>query len=246
MALERLRSRRAAYTTAGATLALGAPLGLLALRAARGRGGSLGWLALELRSDPWTYLYVTVSTLLAFSLFGFVLGSYADRLVALSTTDPLTGLLNRRALLERLDEELGRASRYAQPLSLLLIDVDQLKLLNDRDGHRAGDEALVSVARALAEGSRAADVAARWGGDEFVVLAPNTGADAAVHLAERVRTLLAGAGRAVVTISAGVATSSPASPLAAAALVQGADAALFEAKRAGRNRVATTAPRASS
>jgi diguanylate cyclase (GGDEF)-like protein len=192
--------------------------------------------------DRTTYGYVCLSTLVAFALFGFVVGRQADRLVELSTTDALTGLYNRRALIERLRHELARAARYEEPLSLALLDVDGLKALNDRAGHRAGDAALVVVASAVRDGSRASDFAARWGGDEFALIAPNTAGDAAASLGERVRTLVAAGGAAAggVTVSIGIATLPPATqPADPEALVRAADVALYEAKRGGRNRVVT-------
>ena len=171
--------------------------------------------------------------------------------------DSLTGLHNRRALFERLRQELTRSSRYDEPLSLLLIDVDGLKALNDFGGHRAGDAALDLVGSAVRAGSRASDLPARWGGDEFALVAPNTGVAAATALAERIRALVA-ARRALngsigVTISIGFSTVEP-GPRAPDidTLVRQADAALYEAKRSGRNRVVSSpwtgqaTPRASS
>jgi diguanylate cyclase (GGDEF)-like protein len=229
---------RGRYAGLGAFLALGAPLGLLALRAARAREISDAWLADEVSCDAATYLYVAVSTMLAFSLFGFALGRQADRLRDLSRTDPLTALLNRRALQDRFEEEFARAARHRLSLSVLLVDVDGLKELNDREGHREGDAALQETAAALRRGSRITDVCARWGGDEFVVLAPDTDRGEALHLAERVR-LTAGLNRSEgLTVSIGVATRDPARPHSSAdALMSDADGALYEAKRLGRNRV---------
>lgn len=247
--------RRDLYAAVGAALSLGAPLGLLAVRGAQARELSSAWLRHELAGDRTTYGYVCLSTLVAFTMFGFVVGRQADRLLELSTTDALTGLHNRRALFERLRHEVARSARYDEPLSLALIDVDGLKALNDREGHRAGDAALGLVGSAVRTGSRASDLAARWGGDEFALLAPNTGSEAAAQLAERVRALVAagrpGAGGGV-TISVGIATLEPDSrPCEPEELVRAADAALYEAKRSGRNRVvsrlwtAPPAPRAS-
>ena len=229
------------YAAVGAALSLGAPLGLLALRAARAHEVSLTWLRHELAADLTTYSYVCISTLVAFTLFGLVVGRQADRLVELSTTDALTGLHNRRSLSERLRHEVARSARYDEPLSLLLIDVDGLKAVNDRQGHRAGDAALSFVASAMRAGSRASDLPARWGGDEFALLAPNTSIEAVVRLAERVRALVTAGGQGAgggVTISVGVSTAEPGSGLSdPEALVLAADAALYEAKHAGRNRV---------
>lgn len=229
---------RRRYAALGAFLALGGPLGLLVLRAVRARAASPLWLVDEVSCDAATYLYVAVSTMLAFSIFGFALGLQADRLRDLSRTDPLTELLNRRALQERFEEEFARASRHQLSLSVLLVDVDGLKNLNDREGHRQGDAALQETASALRRGSRITDVCARWGGDEFVVLAPETDRDEALHLAERVR-LTAGLSRPEgLTVSIGVATQDPARPHSSAdALMSDADGALYDAKRLGKNRV---------
>lgn len=242
-------SRRRAFVVLGAALSLGAPIGLCLVRAAQAPSFSLSWLRAEVADDLTTYLYVFLSTLIAFSAFGFVLGRQADQFVDLSTTDPLTGLRNRRALYGRLEDEIARAGRYRQPLSILLIDVDGLKEINDLFGHRAGDAALRRVAAAIRDGSRGADLGARWGGDEFVLLAPNTGAEAALGLAERIRLAVAegtdptGSG----TVSVGVATVDPdGAPPAPDALALQADEALYEAKRAGRNRVARVVRRARS
>ncbi len=213
---------------------------MLSIRAVLAQRASGAWLWREISSDAWTYGYVAFSTLLAFVLFGLVLGQQADRLYELSTSDSLTRLRNRRAFEERLEEEFARAARHASPLSILLVDLDRLKNLNDRHGHRVGDEALSRVAAAIRRGSRAMDVAARWGGDEFALLAPDTGHEEALRLAERVRALVAEPGPAaqIITVSVGVATLD-AVPRAAEpeALMRAADAALFEAKRQGRNRI---------
>ena len=232
------RARR--HALAGAALALGTPLGLLLVRVVLAQRTSFAWLWREISSDAWTYGYVAFSTLFAFVLFGLVLGRQADRLYELSTSDSLTRLRNRRAFEERLGEEFARAVRHASPLSILLVDLDRLKSLNDRHGHRVGDEALARVAAAIRGGSRAIDVAARWGGDEFALLAPDTGHEEALHLAERVRALVAEprAAREVITVSVGVATRDAVHHVAdPEALMRAADAALYEAKRQGRNRI---------
>lgn len=232
--------RRFRYGLIGALLALGAPGGLLALRALEvGRAPGLAWIVAELSREPSLYLYLVLSTALVFALFGFTLGRQADRLSKLSISDPLTGLLNARALWERLAAECARASRYAEPLSLLLIDLDGLKQMNDSMGHSAGDVALCVVAEAVRRGSRTADIASRWGGDEFAVVAPNTDAASAEHMAERIRALAAQApaeGPGTVTVSVGVATWAAADgDCSPDGLKRSADEALYQAKRAGRN-----------
>jgi diguanylate cyclase (GGDEF)-like protein len=161
------------------------------------------------------------------------------RLAALATTDPLTGLGNRRAFDEALDHEARLAGRGIRPLSLLVLDVDQFKSFNDAFGHPAGDEVLVRVAEVVRSCCRGPDVAARLGGEEFAVLLPGTDRAGAVTFAERVR-------RAVergpwplrpVTVSIGIATFDPGCREAGRQLVEAADRALYRAKQAGRNRV---------
>lgn len=231
--------RQSAYSLAGAILALGAPGGLLLVRALHAARLSLPWVRDELASDTLTYVYIALSTLLAFVVYGTALGRQADRLYELSRTDTLTRLGNRRWFQERLDAEFARAARYGVPLGVLLVDLDGLKELNDRHGHRVGDQALSRVATAIRNGCRAADLAARWGGDEFALLAPSTGREEARLLAERIRALAgAGSGPDAVTVSVGLASLEPGSRIASPeALVRAADAALYEAKRTGRNRV---------
>lgn len=228
-------SRRALYSLAGALLALGAPLGLLLLQAIRAGQLSWAWLVQELAERAAVHAYVAVGTVLAFTLFGYVLGREGDAMCDLARTDPLTGLLNRRAFAERLHDEVSRATRYRSPLSLLLLDLDGLKRINDRLGHHAGDSALQSLARSLRAGCRSADLAARWGGDEFVVLAPETRQAEALELAERIRAHVA-ASPSGVAVSIGVATADPVTA-AAAFLESAADAAVYQAKKQGGNQV---------
>ena len=200
-------------------------------------GFELAGLRREVADDLATYVYVTLSTFVVFSLFGYALGRQADTLLQLSCTDALTGLRNPRAFEERLEDETARAARYGEPLSLLVVDVDGLKGINDRNGHRAGDLALQAVARALRTGARQTDLAARLGGDEFALVAPSTSRTAAAALGERIRSLVAGDGSSSLTVSLGVVTAEPGHAAGAAALRETADAALYEAKRLGRNRV---------
>ena len=233
--------RRWAYVALGMVLALGAPVGFVLLQALQARRASLWWLQAELANDLHVYLYILLSTMVVFALFGYVLGRQAELLVALANTDPLTGLHNARLLRARLEDEFARAQRYGVPLSLLLIDLDGLKQINDRRGHRAGDAALQAVAAALRGGSRAADIVARWGGDEFALLAPHTEEAAAALLGDRIRAAVgrdtAGA-EEEVTISAGVATLGEEARFASPdALIAAADAALYEAKRSGKDSV---------
>jgi hypothetical protein len=123
--------RRIVYALLGAALAAGAPAGLLLVRFASGGGDSFSWMGREIASEPLTYVYVAVSTVTVFALFGWLLGQQADRLIELSTTDALTRLLNARGFYQRLHQELARARRSRQPLSLVIIDLDGLKSICD-------------------------------------------------------------------------------------------------------------------
>ncbi len=167
------------------------------------------------------------------------------RLTELSATDGLTGIANRRAFDAALQAEWSRAARDAADLGLLVIDVDHFKLFNDRYGHPAGDECLRAVAEATAHClRRPPDLAARFGGEEFVALLPGTSALRAVDVAERVRTAILSAAIAHeasafgwVTVSIGAASIAPHPGDNAQALIDLADKALYEAKRMGRNQV---------
>ena len=259
--------RRFAYASAGAMLSVGAPLGLVAVRLisqafsggvmiadssespspnARRERGLADGIGRELAADCLIYLYVSMSTAVVFTAFGYLLGRQADRLARLSETDALTGLINARGLYERLRRELARARRYGTPLALLVLDLDGLKIINDRSGHRAGDEALRHCAEVVRSELRETDVGARWGGDEFAILAPDTSREAAVTMAERIRALIARRSTvsSPLSVSLGIAMLQPVT-LNADALMHAADAAMYEAKLQGRNRVVmarSTAP----
>jgi diguanylate cyclase (GGDEF)-like protein len=152
----------------------------------------------------------------------------------LAGSDALTGLPNRRHFEESLERELLRAMRTEQPVNLLILDIDHFKKINDTYGHQTGDTVLRAVARRLSETVRAEDVVARYGGEEFAIIMPNAATEEAVLLAERLL-------RAVehvdvpVTVSIGIATYIR-HAADASALVEAADQALYESKRAGRNR----------
>jgi diguanylate cyclase (GGDEF)-like protein len=239
--------RRFAYALTAGVLSSGAPAGLLGVRLAKapGEGVSLSQVRSELTADRSSYLYIGGATALIFALFGYYLGRQADRLEQLSETDPLTDLLNARGFSASLQVEIKRARRYRQPLSLLFLDLDGLKNINDRHGHRAGSDALRQVAAVIRSEMRETDTGARWGGDEFTILAPNTSRIAALSFAERVRVRISEQ-RAdwPLTVSIGVATlngSENVIPEDGATLVRSADTAMYQAKRAGKNTVVAAA-----
>jgi diguanylate cyclase (GGDEF)-like protein len=163
------------------------------------------------------------------------------RLAEASRTDSLTGLPNRRGFLEVVDHELKRSARGGDPCSLLMLDLDHFKEINDRHGHATGDAVLQKAATLLRSVLRAADVVARWGGEEFVALLPNTPVDAAFNVAEKARRAFAASTfehegvATTITASFGVAAHQHDRPLDVT--IAAADQALYRAKESGRDRV---------
>ena len=160
----------------------------------------------------------------------------------LARVDPLTGLMNRRAFADAMERETARVQRYDVPLSLLLLDIDRFKDINDTRGHAAGDAVLRGVGRVLRRISRKTDLVARWGGEEFVVALPLTGAAGARVAAERLRRAIAdevhvldGGDTLHATASIGMATTE--ANEAYESLVARADQGMYAAKSRGRNRV---------
>jgi diguanylate cyclase (GGDEF)-like protein len=157
-------------------------------------------------------------------------------------TDPLTGLINRRHLDTMLEHEIARSQRTEAPFCLCLLDIDNFKSINDNLGHLAGDQALVLMAQWLTEGLRRADVVSRYGGEEFVLLLSDCDLNAGIKVAEQLRAKVEQASRIVpfalrggFTISAGVIQYQQG--MESRQLLDSADAAMYRAKRAGRNRV---------
>lgn len=202
-------------------------------------------------------LFVVLHLAAALHIMFFLSGRTRDLLVAeecaaqanarlemLATTDGLTGIVNRRGFDSALQKECARAVREHQPISLLILDIDHFKALNDAFGHPAGDACLNVVARCLQDSvRRPADLVARYGGEEFAVLLPNTDAAGASQIAEGVRLAVMALGvrhpsspSGAVTTSVGYATLRPGSARESGVLVAWADKALYEAKRSGRNR----------
>jgi len=174
-----------------------------------------------------------------------------EHLAQLSFVDSLTGLANRRRFDETFEQEWQRAKRFQTPLALLIADVDYFKLYNDTLGHPEGDKCLAALAEILRhEARRAGDLVARYGGEEFVIVVPGADLDAAVEFAERIRKACeegaiphpASSTAPVVTISVGLGSRVPADESTSETLLQEADAALYQAKRNGRNRVGYVAP----
>jgi len=188
-------------------------------------------------------LQIRMSSMLRIKQLADELDRVAKHLAELATIDGLTQIANRRAAEQRLTHEFQRARRYRHPLAYIIIDIDHFKAVNDHYGHPIGDKVLVEVAAAIRRSIRTTDLVGRWGGEEFVVLAPETPAKSAVIVANRIRTNIAQStadqreqGIPTVTASLGVATTELQLP-SEAELVARADKALYRAKHEGRNRV---------
>jgi two-component system cell cycle response regulator len=160
-----------------------------------------------------------------------------------AVTDPLTGLYNRNYLSDALERECRRAKRYGSPLSCLMLDLDDFEALNERHGHLEGDSVLRQVAIAIGNSVREIDIAARYGGDEFCILAPETGLEGAMQLAERLRfavaamEVMAGNRSTRMTVSIGVFSPATMNQLRPTTLLDRAEAALRKAKLTGKNQV---------
>ena len=191
----------------------------------------------------WPAAFVTAAAQTAFARSYLKRYTSELRLELASNTDSLTGVSNRRHFLPLLTQEMGRCRRFRHPLSLLMLDIDRFKRVNDAFGHPTGDVVIQRVAEACRAHSRDSDVVARLGGEEFAVLLPEAGLQGALVYAERIREdveglVLQGPGRAEVrcTVSIGAAEFGP-FDVTEDDLLRRADAALYQAKDAGRNRV---------
>lgn len=174
--------------------------------------------------------------------------SHQEQLEILAKTDELTGCLSRRYLMERLENELERAARYERLLGVVMFDIDDFKRLNDTHGHTTGDAALRSIGEVLRRSLRTADFVGRYGGDEFLLVLPETSAHGTHQLAERIRNGVSRrefdlrGGTLRLTISGGVAGFPDSDVMALEDLIDRADVALYKAKAAGRNRVFIYSP----
>src|SRR6266498_1065048 len=205
------------------------------------RGSEVGALGYITDPTDLDLLLARARTLLDFK-------SYLDSCEEEAFTDHLTGLANRRRFERQLEREVSRTLRYGHPFSLLMIDIDHFKLINDTHGHEAGDQVLKLLARCLQEGTRGIDLAARIGGEEFGIILTETSIEGAIDLAERLRLSikaidLPGAGR--ISASFGVAEC-PTAAQTLRDLLACTDSALYDAKRNGRDQVSSAQPAAKS
>ena len=233
-----LRSGEPAETQLAGVYALGRPL-------TPPEGGVLGVLTIARDDEPFSdtehdvFSYLANSAALSLENVGL-----HETIQRQAVTDELTGLYNHRRFQEFLTDEVERFRRFGGNLGLMMLDIDDFKRVNDNYGHLQGDEVLREVARVLKETSREVDEPARYGGEEMAVALPQTGLQGAFEFAERVRArieqlrvpLLEGDGTIRVTASFGVAALPDSAPAEKDALVAAADAALYRAKRSGKNR----------
>jgi len=188
-----------------------------------------------LRFGNWIFRYLTG---------GNVEADYHEEIYRLTIIDALTGIHNKRYLLDFLDRELARSARHRRPLSMGILDIDHFKIINDQMGHLAGDHALRELAVMIKEAIRREELFARYGGEEFAIVWPETSMEGAVLIGERLRQLVEShlfgfEGRSFnVTISMGIATTEGEPSLTPTDLIRRADEKLYAAKEAGRNRVA--------
>jgi diguanylate cyclase (GGDEF)-like protein len=231
------------------------PIGFAAWYGTRGLGlfvaalSGIGWIVGDLfeltQGHPLIFLWNACMRISMFLVLAYLLSSLRARLVEVSIqarTDPLTGLFNRRHLYERVEGELQRARRHDRPLTLVSIDVDDFKTINDHYGHAAGDAVLCAVSEVLRHSTREIDVAARTGGDEFVVLLIETNAAAAHEVAAKLqgalRRRMDEIGRAVTFSFGAVTFEQP--PATVDEMFRLVDAQLYSAKHLGKDRLIQT------
>ncbi|MCG6899230.1 MAG: GGDEF domain-containing protein [Gammaproteobacteria bacterium] len=212
------------------------------------------YLYMAYRSYPDSLFVPETFTMLMAKFSPFLLVAYVTSMLAsdilyakrritlLSKTDDLTGLLNMRAFNNLLEREIARVTRHAQPFTVIMVDVDDLKSVNDRFGHTAGSRLIKTVAQSINESIRNTDILARYGGDEFVILMTHTSTEHARTAAERIRAAIQNTSfdmkgnRISTTVSVGIA-SFPESVETAAEVLDKADIALYRSKQCGRDRV---------
>lgn len=227
-------------------LAFGAPTGWVLIVLLTGIGGQA-----SLAYTVGVLLYMLLGSMAVFGVFSYILGRSEQRFADLSIHDHLTGLYNTRLFHDSLNSQFSLAERHGHDLTLLLLDIDRFKRVNDTYGHPVGDRVLSAIATQVTHVVRSGDMVARVGGEEFAVILPETDTKGGVELAERIRATVENTSIAVsghtelrVTISIGVAGTDMVQPETTTELFAAVDNALYDAKNSGRNcvRVASRVP----
>lgn len=252
-----LRHYKYAIAFVGILLGLCAPVGSLLFRGFLAGPFSPEWIRQEVKLHEFYYVYMTFGTPFVFALFGFALGHFIDRfftqraylenlnsqLKAQSIMDDLTGRYNHRHIIVEIDKEIERARRYKHTLAGMMIDVDEFKKFNDKHGHLAGDYVLREVANAFDQSIRKIDILGRYGGDEFLIILPESNQEIARIVADRIQKTLAAKeftfkGKTLkVTVSIGLFFFEKLDDMDVTGFIESIDKALMKAKSLGKNRV---------
>ncbi|MBI4375337.1 MAG: diguanylate cyclase [Elusimicrobia bacterium] len=242
------------YSSLGFLIGLGSPVGAFLMRFWMDSPILKStWVRYELDYNFLFYAYMGLGTVVAFTLFGYIIGLRSERqrvhnrilsarldeLHLRSVTDSLTGAYTHGYLREILELEIQHSMTNKSPLSVLILDIDDFKRINDSHGHLFGDRVIKETAETVSANIRSEDILGRYGGDEFLVIMPGTERETSLHIARRVCGAIARNGF-LATVSIGVATYTGQEPLSAQELLQQADANLYQAKREGKNQVAVT------
>lgn len=231
---ELIASRRSVvYTMVGAVLAAGAPL---------------GWELVAYLKDNYKlnidlYNYLFFSSLIVFSVFGFIMGYFHDQVKALADSDPLTGLLNQVSFYKIVNYLYRLAMRKEETISIVMLDIDYFKKVNDTNNHLVGSYVLKEIGKILSNITRNSDAVARFGGDEFIIFLSNVIEDKFEEIPERIRSTIEKhlfkfqKFNIQITVSVGVVVADATKKIDLKELVTAADEALYQAKHEGRNKV---------